>query len=87
MSTDKGRHPKSALHEANADCRMRKVQSKDDSHVGILQTNKTGRFPKGTFPSTTCETNVTDSFKMKTNTTFIDENSVCLNHVTEYEYL
>ena len=28
MSTDKGRHPKSALHEANADCRMRNVQSK-----------------------------------------------------------
>ena len=28
MSTDKGRHPKSALHEANADCRVRNVQSK-----------------------------------------------------------
>ena len=28
MSTDKGRNPKSALHEANADCRMRNVQSK-----------------------------------------------------------
>ena len=28
MSTDKGKHPKSALHEANADCQMRNVQSK-----------------------------------------------------------
>ena len=50
----------------------------------VPKTNKTGRFPKGTFSGTTCETNVTDNLKMTRNTTLIDENSNCLNHGNEY---
>ena len=51
----------------------------------VPKTKKTGRFPKGTFSDTTCETNVTDNFKLTNDTTFIDENSNCLKHETEYK--